>query len=64
MFIPEMGTQRHPLTMRHYWVPSINHHGGYGRWAVAEFTDAYAIEADFEATIAAEVAKVIDLAIE
>jgi type III restriction enzyme len=48
------------LTMRNYWVPSVNNHGGYGRWAVAEFTDAYAIEDDFAATIEATVGQLLD----
>ncbi|MDX2208043.1 MAG: DEAD/DEAH box helicase family protein [Gemmatimonadales bacterium] len=50
-------------TLRHYWVPSINRHGGYGRWAAAEFTDVYAIEADFAATIDAHLAELIAAAI-
>jgi len=49
--------------LRHYWVPSINRHGGYGRWAAAEFTDVYAIEADFAATIDAHLAELIAAAI-
>ena len=35
-------------TMETYWVPAVNHAGAYGRWAFAEFTDVYEIEADFE----------------
>lgn len=38
-------------TLRGYWVPAVNHLGVYGRWAAAEFTDVYAIEAEFERTI-------------
>lgn len=38
-------------TMRQYWVPAVNNDGGFGRWAVAEFTDVYAMEADFIATL-------------
>ena len=30
-----------------YWVPGVNNLGTYGRWAFAEFTDVYAIEAEF-----------------
>ncbi len=30
-----------------YWVPGVNHNAQYGRWAFAEFTDAYEIEAEF-----------------
>ena len=35
-------------TMETYWVPGVNHLGGYGRWAFAEFTDIYDIQADFK----------------
>ncbi|MGH8719350.1 MAG: restriction endonuclease, partial [Burkholderiales bacterium] len=34
-------------TMETYWVPGVNHLGTYGRWAFAEFTEVYQIEADF-----------------
>ena len=47
-------------TMRQYWVPAINNDGTFGRWAVAEFTDVYAMESDFTATIEAEVAGVLN----
>jgi len=33
--------------METYWVPGVNNHGHYGRWAFAEFTEVYRIEADF-----------------
>ena len=36
-------------TMETYWVPGVNNLGTYGRWAFAEFTEVYQIEADFEA---------------
>ena len=39
-----------------YWVPGVNNLGTYGRWAFAEFTDVYQIEADFEAKVEAEFA--------
>jgi len=26
----------------------VNNHGRYGRWAFAEFTDVYQMQADFE----------------
>ncbi len=41
-------------TMETYWVPGVNNLGSHGRWAFAEFTDVYAIEADFEAKVASE----------
>ena len=34
-------------TMETYWVPGVNHLGTHGRWAFAEFTEVYTIEADF-----------------
>ena len=34
-----------------YWVPGVNRHGCYGRWAFAEFTEVYEIQADFEARV-------------
>lgn len=42
-------------TMRQYWVPAVNNEGSFGRWAVAEFMDVYAMESDFNATIEAAV---------
>ncbi len=40
-------------TMDAYWVPGVNNHGGFGRWAFAEFTDVFEMGADFESVIAA-----------
>ncbi len=40
-------------TMDTYWVPGVNNHGGFGRWAFAEFTDVWGMESDFETVIAA-----------
>jgi len=34
-------------TMRKLWVPGVNNLGGFGRWAFAEFTDVFEIEAAF-----------------
>ena len=34
-------------TMETCWVPGVNNHGDYGRWAFAEFTDVYEVEAGF-----------------
>ncbi len=34
-------------TMDTYWVPGVNNQGDYGRWAFAEFTDVYGMEAEF-----------------
>ena len=46
-------------TMETYWVPGVNHHGQYGRWAFAEFTEVYQIEADFQATLQARFDRLI-----
>ena len=37
--------------MRAYWVPGVNNLGSYGRWAFAEFTEVFAIEAEFNTLI-------------
>jgi type III restriction enzyme len=47
-------------TMETYWVPGVNHLGGYGRWAFAEFTDIYLIGDEFRAKITAEMDKIIE----
>jgi type III restriction enzyme len=47
-------------TMETYWVPGVNQLGRYGRWAFAEFTDFYAIEADFEAKVEAHFNEMIE----
>ena len=36
------------LTMETYWVPGVNNLHQYGRWAFAEFTDIYDMEAGFD----------------
>ena len=47
-------------TMDTYWVPGVNHLGTHGRWAFAEFTEVYQIEADFEAKVEGEFNKMIE----
>ena len=47
-------------TMETYWVPGVNHLGAYGRWAFAEFTEMYQIEADFKAKVESEFNKLIE----
>ena len=47
-------------TIETYWVPGVNNDGQYGRWAFAEFTEVYRMEADFEAKIEAEFNKMIE----
>jgi len=49
-------------TMDTYWVPGVNHLGTYGRWAFAEFTEAYQIESDFKAKVESEFNKMIEAA--
>ena len=49
-------------TMDTYWVPGVNHLGTYGRWAFAEFTELYQIEADFKAKVEGEFNEMIERA--
>ena len=39
-------------TISTYWIPGVNNLGTYGRWAFAEFTAVFEIEAEFNALIA------------
>ncbi len=41
-------------TMETYWVPGVNSLKTYGRWAFAELTEVYQIEADFAAKVESE----------
>jgi len=34
--------------METYWVPGVNNAGEFGRWAFAEFTDYFEIDAGFQ----------------
>ncbi|GAB4212357.1 MAG: DEAD/DEAH box helicase family protein [Rhodoferax sp.] len=47
-------------TMDTYWVPGVNHLRSYGRWAFAEFTEVFQIQADFKATVDAAFNKLIE----
>ena len=47
-------------TMETYWVPGVNNHGVYGRWAFAEFTDAYQMAADFHNQVESEFDRMIE----
>ena len=38
-------------TMRNYWVPGVNNLDNFGRWAFAEFTEVFQIEAEFNKLI-------------
>jgi type III restriction enzyme len=46
--------------METYWVPGVNNLGQYGRWAFAEFTEVYQIQADFETKVEGEFNKMIE----
>ena len=46
------GFRGEDATMRAYWLPGVNNLRIYGRWAVAEFTAVYEIEAEFGNLIA------------
>ena len=50
-------------TMDTYWVPGVNNHGRYGRWAFAEFTDVYEMQSDFEAKVEAAFNQMIEKAV-
>lgn len=45
--------------MENYWVPGINNHKQYGRWAFAEFTDVFAMQSDFEKKVEEEFDRMI-----
>ncbi len=34
-----------------HWIPGVNHLGGYGRWAFAEFTNVYQLHTELERAI-------------
>jgi type III restriction enzyme len=50
-------------TMRHYWIPGVNHLGTHGRWAFAEFCDVWEIEADFKDKVEQHFKAMIDSAL-
>ena len=39
------------MTMETYWVPGVNNHGGFGKWAFAEFTEIFQLKNDFDDTV-------------
>ncbi len=51
-------------TMDTQWIPGVNNLGTFGRWAFAEFTEVYQIEADFKAKVESEFTTMIDQAVE
>jgi type III restriction enzyme len=46
-------------TMDVYWVPGVNNLGTHGRWAFAEFTEVYQMQADFAKKVESEFAKLV-----
>jgi type III restriction enzyme len=46
-------------TMETMWVPGVNHQKRHGRWAFAEFTEVYMIEADFAAKVEGQFDKMV-----
>jgi type III restriction enzyme len=50
--------------MRAYWIPGVNNSGKFGRWDFAEFTEVFAMEADFAAKIEAQFNSMIDKVVE
>tara|TARA_R110002073_G_scaffold118918_5_gene259348 strand:+ start:299688 stop:302756 length:3069 start_codon:yes stop_codon:yes gene_type:complete len=51
-------------TMETYWVPGVNNHERFGRWAFVEFTDVYEMQDDFELEIESSFNKMIDTVID
>ena len=45
-----------------YWVPGVNHLGTFGRWAFAEFTEVFQMQADFKAKIDAQFNQLLETA--
>ncbi len=50
-------------TMETYWVPGVNNLGTYGRWAFAEFTEMYTMEADFKARFQNQFNEMVEAAV-
>ena len=48
------------LTMDSYWIAGVNNLQTYGRWAFAEFTDAFDMQEDFAKRVEEEFGKMID----
>lgn len=51
------------ITMETYWVPGVNNLKTYGRWAFAEFTEVYQMQADFAQQLDLEFDQLITTAI-
>ena len=50
--------------MKSYWVPGVNNLGTHGRWAFAEFTEVFEIEADFSRLIETKFGRLIETTLE
>jgi type III restriction enzyme len=46
--------------MEAYWLEGVNRNGQFGRWAFAEFTDVWQIEADFTDRVESEFQKMME----
>lgn len=47
-------------TMENYWVPGVNHMGGFGRWAFAEFVDVYEMQDKFAQAVQKQFGEMIE----
>ncbi|NQW48277.1 MAG: DEAD/DEAH box helicase family protein [Planctomycetes bacterium] len=47
-------------TMEKRWIPGVNNHGGFGRWAFAELTQFHSMEADLAAKVDELVGGMVD----
>lgn len=47
-------------TMDSYWIPGVNNLRSFGRWAFAEFTDMYEMQADFAEVVEESFSKLIE----
>jgi type III restriction enzyme len=43
--------------MQTHWVPAVNNHGGFGRWAFLEIGDAYRAKEMLRAFLAQRITK-------
>ncbi|HEX2995888.1 MAG TPA: hypothetical protein VHP14_13770, partial [Anaerolineales bacterium] len=47
-------------TMETYWVPGVNNLRSYGRWAFAEFTEIFRLQADFAAEVESQFDRMVE----